>query len=150
MQQRALQQPAAAASIGGFHALHASHAFGQASQGGMVSSAAHPGMHPGTMAQPQAGPVASGPQNVSPEEFNQMLTQAHEAYRAHDFNRALQLCQSVRLPARGHLLGDPGSREARLFVQDGAWSVMVATCLLHFWEPMTELCLPDCLADVSR
>ena len=117
MQQRALQQPAAAASIGGFHTLHASPAFAQASRGGMVSTAAHPGMHQGTMAQPQAGPVASGPQNVSPEEFNQMLTQAHEAYRAHDFNRALQLCQSVRLPATGHLLGNSDDGRARLPVR---------------------------------
>ena len=33
-----------------------------------------------------------------PSDFDRLLNQAHEVYRAGDFHRALQLCQAVRAP----------------------------------------------------
>ena len=70
------------------------------SRGNAVSTAhAHQSQHrsasgfatPQTM--PQAQQIAAPTSNA---EYEALRNQAHEAYRAGDFHRALQLCQSVR------------------------------------------------------
>ena len=47
---------------------------------------------------PSAGPVAPKQDLVhAADNVDATLTEAHAAYRAADFHRALQLCQTVRL-----------------------------------------------------